>query len=290
MITDRIRSMLRACEGGDAPFPPAVLFNENWLLRLVLDWYAAHGEEGGPLVPAAGASWFSEAWLPSAFLPRYRADPLAESRTHADGVLGHFSVGDRGQVDLAMAAGAGQFVVVEAKLRSRLSPGVKNAPDFDQAARSLACIAETLRRAGRPPNRMESLAFTVIAPRERIDDGVFVRELSPDSLRRKVEARVAAYEGARDDWLRDWFEPTLAHLEVGCLAWEDILDEVSFLDPIAGQQLDSFYGRCLQYHRKGGWSGSHGAGPAIDAGHAALGPDDLPGNDDVARNAVMRKG
>ena len=289
MITDRIRTMLRACEGGDAPFPPAVLFNENWLLRLVLDWYAARGEEGGPLVPAMGGSWFSEAWLPSAFLPRYRADPLAESRTHADGVLGHFTVGDRGQVDLAMTPGAGQFVVVEAKLRGRLSPGVKNAPDYDQAARSVACIAETLRRADRPANRLETLAFYLVAPRARIDDGLFVAELAPDSIRRKVEARVAAYEGARADWFRDWFEPTLARIEILCLGWEDILDEVSFHDPAGGQQLDSFYGRCLQYHRKGGWGGSSGATPAIEAGHAALGPDDLP-QDEVARRAIMRKG
>ena len=79
------------------------------------------------MVPAAGAGWFSEAWLPSAFLPRYRGDPLAESRTHADGVMGHFAIGDRGAVDLALRPDAGQFVVIEAKIAGRLSPGVKNA-------------------------------------------------------------------------------------------------------------------------------------------------------------------
>jgi hypothetical protein len=278
MITDRIKAMLQACEVGDSPFPPTVLFHENWLLRLVLAWFADRGEEGHPLVPAPGAGWFSEAWLASAFLPRYRGDPLAEARTHADGVLGHFVVGDRGAVDLALRRDAGQFVVIEAKLYGRLSPGVKNAPSYDQAARSVACIAETLRRANRPADRMEELAFRVVAPRARIDEGVFVTELGPASIRDKVLRRAEGYEGTRDEWFRDWFEPTLERIEIACFSWEDLIDEIALYDMISGQQLDSFYGRCLHFNRRGAWpvpGAAIGRTEAIAPGHAALGPDDL---------------
>ena len=90
MIIERIKAMLEACEAGEPTFPPTVLFNESWLLRVVIDWFAGHGGDRYPLSPLPGARWFSEAWLPSAFLPRYRGDRLAESRTHADGVIGHF--------------------------------------------------------------------------------------------------------------------------------------------------------------------------------------------------------
>ena len=86
-IIDRIKAMLEACEAGVPPFPPAVLFNESWLLRIVLDWFARRGGDRYPFSPAEGASWFSEAWLASAFLQRYRGDELAETRTHADGVI-----------------------------------------------------------------------------------------------------------------------------------------------------------------------------------------------------------
>jgi hypothetical protein len=279
MITERIKTMLQACEGGDPPFPPTVLFNENWLLRLVVDWFVHHAEERHPMVPAAGAGWFSEAWLPSAFLPRYRGDPLAESRTHADGVMGHFAIGDRGAVDLALRPDAGQFVVIEAKIAGRLSPGVKNAPFFDQAARSVACIAEALRRVERPADRMDDLAFYLVAPRARIDEGVFEGELAPASIRDKVRRRVDAYEGTRDDWFRDWFEPTLENVDILCVSWEDLIDEISFLDMISGQQIDSFYGKCLHFNRRGAWPGPRAAGgggtETIVPGHAALGPDDL---------------
>jgi hypothetical protein len=109
MITERIRAMLDACDGGQPQFPPSVLFNEGWLLRIVLDWFARHGGDRYPLSPRPGARWFSEPWLPSAFLPRYRGDRLAEARSHADGVLGHFAIGDPGTAGLTLLPDATQL-------------------------------------------------------------------------------------------------------------------------------------------------------------------------------------
>src|SRR5262245_21290448 len=107
MTLERITAMLRATEGETPPFPPTLLFNESWLLRLVLDWFASRaravaagvGVEPHVLSPRPGAAWYSEAWLPSAFLPRFRRDPLAEAWTHADGVVGHFTTGNHGTAD-----------------------------------------------------------------------------------------------------------------------------------------------------------------------------------------------
>src|SRR4051794_27670096 len=145
--------------------------------------------------PRAGARWFSEAWLPSAFLARYRGDRLAESRTHADGVVGHFSIGDPGTAGLGLLPDARQLVVLEAKLFNRLSTGVRNAPYYDQAARTVACMAEVLRRAGRDPDAMDDLAFLILAPRARIDDGVFEHDAAHEAIGRKVRRRVEDYAG-----------------------------------------------------------------------------------------------
>jgi hypothetical protein len=249
MITARIKAMLEACEAGRPPFPPNVLFNEGWLLRIVVDWFERHGGDRYPLSHASGSRWFSEAWLPSAFLPRYRGDRLAESRTHADAVIGHFTIGDPGTAGLALAADATQFVVIEGKLFNRLSAGVKNAPYYDQAARSVACMAESLRRAGRKPGDMDELSFLVIAPQARIDDGIFAWDVSLDAIRRKVRRRVEDYAGERDAWFRDWFEPTLERVDVRCLGWEDVIDAIAFHNAESGQLIDSFYGECLRFNR-----------------------------------------
>jgi len=249
MITGRIKAMLEACEAGQPPFPPNVLYNENWLLRIVVDWFEGHGGDRYPMSPAPGARWFSEAWLPSAFLPRFRGDRLAESRTHADAVIGHFTIGDPGTAGLTLRPDAGQFVVIEGKLYNRLSAGVKNAPYYDQAARSVACIAEALRRAGREPGSMDDLAFLVVAPRARIDDGIFTWETAHDAVRRKVRRRVEDYAGERDGWFRDWFEPTLDRIDIRSMSWEDVIDAIAFHAPEAGQLVDSFYGECLRHNR-----------------------------------------
>jgi hypothetical protein len=225
------------------------LFGEQWLLRVIIDWFEAHGGDRYPMSLAAGARWFSEAWLPSAFLPRHRGDHLGESRTHADAALGHFRIGDPGVSGLTLEADARQFVVVEAKLFNRLSAGVKNAPFFDQAARSVACMAEVLRRSDRRPDAVNDLAFLILAPQNRIDDGVFARDTAIESIRAKTRRRVAQYPGERDAWLTDWFEPTLDRLEVRSLSWEDVIETIAFHDPIMGQAIDTFYGKCLHFNR-----------------------------------------
>ena len=249
MVIERVKAMLEACEGGDPAFPPTTLFGEQWLLRVVIDWFEAHGGDRYPISPSPGSRWFSEAWLPSAFLPRYRGDVLGESRTHADAAIGHFRIGDPGLSGLTLADDARQFVLLEAKLYNRLSTGVKNAPFFDQAARSVACMAEVLRRSVRNPAAMDDLAFLIVAPQARIDDGVFARDATREAIRVKTRQRVAQYAGERDRWLDEWFEPTLSRLVIRCLAWEEIIEAIAFHDPSTGQAIDAFYGKCLHFHR-----------------------------------------
>ncbi len=249
MITARVKQLMERCEAGDPAFPPTVLFGEQWLLRVTCDWFAHHGGDRYPLSPRPGARWFSEAWLPSAFMARFRGDPLAESRTHADSVIGHFAIGDPGTAGLALAPEATQLVVLEAKLFNRLSAGVKNAPGFDQAARTIACMAEILRRADRRPEDVADLSFLILAPRARIDDGVFARDTDPASILAKVRRRAEAYGPDREAWLAEWFEPTLARLDLRCLAWEDLVETVAFHEPADGQVLDAFYGKCLHFNR-----------------------------------------
>lgn len=168
MPLPQINELLDACATANAPFPPTDLYQEKWLIRIVLQWFACHRDVASPLqFLDSNARWFSEAYLPSAFLARpgfRRQDPLAETRTHADGVFGHFKIGVSGKSDLSLEGEAKQLKVLEAKIFAPLTPGVTRKPYYDQAARSVACIAEVLKRARRPPDRLESLAFYVLAP------------------------------------------------------------------------------------------------------------------------------
>ena len=221
---------------------PTELYNESWMLRLILDWAQRHAGESHPLAFLPDARWYSEALLPSAFLARRQGDDLAETWTHADGVVGHFTVGETTKEGLTLREGATQLVVVEAKMWSKLSSRTTNAPGYDQAARTVACIAETLRRADIESQPMERLAFLVVAPLDQIDSGVFGNRVTKASIRQRVQKRVDAYEGARDEWFDEWFIPTLDAIDLGVLSWEELLGG---LDP----SYRAFYGHCRLHNK-----------------------------------------
>jgi hypothetical protein len=244
--------MLGAAHAADRVFPATTLYNENWLLRVVLHWFATNDPGPYPLAFSPGARWFSEAWLPSAFLLRQRRprDPLAEGWTHADGVIGHFSIGACATADLRLSETGSQLVVIEGKVYSRLSLGVRNARYYDQAARTVGCIAEVLLQANRPPGAMAELAFYVIAPRCRIQAGVFAAEVNPQSVERKVQRRVGEYGGARNNWMETAFVPVMQRpITIDCLAWEDVIARIRDRDPQAGGAIDEFYQRCLCFNQ-----------------------------------------
>src|SRR2546425_6409929 len=88
-MLERIADLLARCDSDASVLPPTTLYNEGWMLRLVLDWFDQNRGLGHELAFLPGARWYSEALLASRFLPERRGDNRAESFTHADGVIGH---------------------------------------------------------------------------------------------------------------------------------------------------------------------------------------------------------
>lgn len=251
-ILDRIGEFLNQLHTDERCGPPTLLFNEGWMLRLVLD-AAARGARCLPAQFQPGARWYTEALLYSPFAARTRGDRLAESATHADGVIGHFDVGKSSRGGLHVAADATQLVVAEAKMFSPLSSGTTRAQGYDQAARNVACLAWALSRAGRPLDSYRSLGFWVLAPEEQHRTGAFAC-VSRMSVETKIRARIDAYDSESrhtklDPWFRDWLLPLLEQLQIVCLSWEQVLSDISQWDAAYGHRLADFYAMCLQFNR-----------------------------------------
>jgi hypothetical protein len=221
------------------------------MLRLILSWFSSHAVPGHSLTFQPDATWFSEALLPSPFLRRYRGDNRAEAHTHADGIIGHVSVGTSAKADTSLLPDAFQLVVTEAKMFSPLSAGTRNAPAYDQAARNVACIAEMLSRAGRHPSQLQSLGFFVLAPEAQIRDAGLSDKLEKHSIDQAVRSRAAPYGGELKAWISDWFVPTLDELQARPLSWEQLIDDIGHHDPQTSQSLTAFYERCLTYNSPG---------------------------------------
>lgn len=194
------------------------------------------------------STWFSEALLPTAFKARFSGDPLAESRTNADVVIGHFVIGKRGKADIELKEKPSQFTVVEAKIAAPLSKGTSNAKYFDQAARNVACMAEVIVRTGVSPSSFSRLDFNVLAPMHSIEQGTFSEEMEKCSIRSKVKRRVSEYGGELDTWYKNHFIPILDRMELHSISWEDAIEWIGSEKDIAAKELSDFYNRCLEFN------------------------------------------
>lgn len=250
MVNERIAEMLAKAADSSRVFPPTDLYNEGWMLRLALDWFSRDSSVQHELTLATDSTWYSEALLPSAFLARYRGDKLAESWTHADGVIGQFAIGKNGAGDLSVGSGITQLLVTEAKIFSKLSPNVTNASYFNQAARSVACIAEVLCRGEIDARSVNELGFFVIAPQSRIEEGVFAKQMDKDDIRQVVGKRISEYqEEQMQQWYERWFLPVLENTCIRCISWEEILGVVTESDRTFGVELADFYAKCLKFNQ-----------------------------------------
>ena len=170
--------------------------------------------------------------------------------THADGVIGNYKIGEKGAGDLSLASDAEHLVVLEAKMFSKLSSGVTHARYYNQASRTVACMAEALRRANRKPALLDRLNFFVMAPQQQIDSGVFKRQMTHESILEIVRRRIDEYDESREDWFKEWFLPTMEQLTIGVMSWEELLRYVKGLDLKSGEKLNEFYERCLKFNNK----------------------------------------
>ena len=245
---DLLSKLISSFDPTTPNFRPTEIYNECWLIKLVLHQAATIQDKDFILGFQAGSSWFSEGLLPTAFKARFRGDPLSESRTNADGVIGQIKIGEKAKADLELANDATQFTVIEAKIGAPLAKGIAKAPSYDQAARNVACMAEAVAQAGIKPSSLDRLDFIVLAPQYAIEKGTFSREMERNSIRDKVKRRMDAYDGELNDWYFDHFIPTLEKINIESLCWENTFKWISHHKPEIGDQLIPFYDLCLKFN------------------------------------------
>lgn len=248
MAIKRITSLLSDLTEKKAHFRPTILYNEGWLLRIIIDWFSENQVKQHKLNFLPGATWYSEPMLPTTFHARYRGDKLSEARTHADAVIGHFDIGIKGKADFVLQTTAHQFLVLEAKISSPLSRRTRHAPYFDQAARNVACMAEAISRSNCQLTQFNKIGFYVLAPQKQIEKGKFQNLLNQASITEKVEQRVEEYKGEKAEWYQSCFIPLIKRIDIEAISWESIIGFIKSSDSNAGAEIDSFYKNCIQFN------------------------------------------
>jgi hypothetical protein len=246
-LPQRLLDCLGQLNSDDPRMPATLLYNEGWMLRLLLD-AGMRGLLRGFM--SDDVNWFSEGQLRTPF--GQRGSGTSESNTRADGVFGDFKLVRSTRSGIDLKPDARRFVVLEAKLYAPLSAGTRNAPGYDQVARTVACMANTLHRAGLTPDMFEDLRFVLLVPAETITDGGFP-ELTADSIRRKIDTRIDQFGAPRhlQEWRDGWAWPLLERLErdncLQPLTWESMLERLT--QEGDRTELTEFYELCKRYNR-----------------------------------------
>lgn len=248
--------MLNSADTEQKVFPPTILYNEGWMLRLVISTSA----EGIPCLPfkfLPKSKWFSEALLYSPFLKRFQKDQLAETYTHLDCVVGHFKFTPDTKTGLELMSDSKQFIAIEAKMYSPLSEGTKNTPFYDQAARTVACMATTLERAQKSINDFESIGFYILAPEDQILQKVFAKQMTQENIITKVSRRIKIYQKEDEEqfsklqsWFKNSFDPLLRKMDLRCWSWETTLDAILAANENQGTTFKEFYKQCQKHNQR----------------------------------------
>ena len=243
---------------------PTEFYNEGWLLKVLV--YAItdfgkteHQLNDHPLYVNEKEQFFSEGLLTSPFLKNGKIKRLAESHTHADGAIGNFEIGSAKNKGLLKLTG-NKLNIFEAKINSGFSTGVTNASFYNQAARYVACIAETVDKADKLDVLDDlSLGFYLVVPVDQYEkknkndkNKMNLKELfNKKHILDTVEKRVGQYEKEADyndrlDWFEAKFKLILKQLEVEPLFYEDVIKELEgykYYD-----EIQSFYDSCKKYN------------------------------------------
>lgn len=210
-----VEAIAKCCDQEKPILAKSEVYNETWLLRLMLARiYDFVGEFKNIEEPkkkaldmirkAVHKKWISEGGLEPAF--------TKEGTTWTDAILGDVELGgyddgdgDKRKVKLNPKSGEEPCVVViEAKLGSTLSKSVTNSPDYDQAARNIACLAKLLLGVSPekdvPPEKLEG-AFFVFTPgesgRKDADEADELINKARDTIKKQTVNRPV--EGRKND-------------------------------------------------------------------------------------------
>jgi len=221
-------------------FPETLIFNEGWLLRSVLKGWIAESEGTGfgflPFPP--GATGYSEGQLYTPF----RRGSHREGNTHVDGIVGDFSITET-KSGIVLKSNFRYIAAFEAKIFGRISPGVTNAPDFDQTSRTAACLINSILLAEPKGSYSAHLVIVYAEDNRYIDPDLHTRDYVEKQITKRLQGFLKGAEpGDTVERFASGWRDVLGNLGIHSYTWEQVLAN------IGSDDLVEFYDLCKRFN------------------------------------------
>lgn len=239
-----ISEIIRTIETSNANVNPTEIYNEGWMTRLLVYYSFQEKIKLEEIDFALIKNWTSEALLSSPFVG---VSKIREGYTHADIALGDFTVNYEVTGKLRVNDDAEIFGVIEAKMGSPLSKLTTNAPDYNQASRSVACIAHNT------VNDCKTF-FYVVLPKSKVVKGnrakISISDLVKiDKIKTQIENRFGHHNSNNEAIINEFDIIEKAEkCIVGIITYEDWID--LFINrPQIRETLEKFYTNCKKWNK-----------------------------------------
>ncbi len=259
-VCEAVRAMERCCGDNGTPIARSEVYNETWLLRMVLS--CIHDYTGSlngcreeirtaltRIKDAVCVRWISEGGLQPTL--------KREGTTWADAIIGPVKIHDDidNEIDSETKRGIvldGNdrrvgVVVIEAKVGSKLSEGTRNYENYNQAARNMACLAKLVMHE--PEDFIKKCAFVVFGPRTAIKSWKGQEE-NQQHLTNSIRVIEAKHRnGETREYIQDkglFINAAKMIAETSIVvAWEDIVESIDNIE------LTDFYNNVLSEYNAG---------------------------------------
>lgn len=241
--------------------PPTIIYNENWLLRLVMWWFLKednfiiNSDLDRKIVKAFKysqlARFYSDVTIETQFKRRTKGvkDMLAEPSINVSGVLGNYTIIHKRKSDrVKLNLESKQFNVFVVNMYNELSKGVKNQSTYNQVARAVGCIVQTLYKAN--ITLIENTGLYIIAPKVQIKLNSYKVYSDRNNIEEEIKNRIDQYgeDENKNKWYT-YFNKIFQRVDVACIAWEEIILFVKKNDNEFGNKLQIFYEKCEEYNQ-----------------------------------------
>ncbi len=231
---DKIRALNSLSDG----INPTIIYNEGWMIRLLviesmIEKLKIKNIDFGLL---ASKQWSSEALITSPFV---ETKLNREGYTHADIILGDFSVNynERGEVKLDNTPEI--LGIIEAKMGSNLSQGTSNAKEnYNQASRNVCCLSYLTRQ-----NPNCELFFAVVAPNATIIKHDIENQVKSENILMQIENR---FQHSKENYTNETKNQVIK-CKLIVVSYEDWIDNL--IDRDVKDMLRNFYNNCLIYNK-----------------------------------------
>lgn len=237
---------------------PKLIYNEIFLLSVIMSWFKkqktfiVNSDLDRKICKAFqliddDARCYIDATLETPFKIRKKGekDPLAEVSSKVSGVVGHFNIlYGKKKERIVLKPEAKQFIVLETTLDKPLKKGTKKFKTYNQVARDIGCMIQTLNRL---ENKfLDYLGLFVIAPDEMLKDETFKTYTYKPNIEKLIISRQEGYFDNND--FIELFQKLFQRIDVDCIAYEDVLRFIKKNDSDYYDRLINFYELCLRYH------------------------------------------